>query len=72
MGIYLNPGYTGFEEIRRDIYVDKSGLISFMNSLIGKPKPLVMRNAFLKQRFEEKAILLPAHLKLYMRNVLRF
>ncbi|MCC8102002.1 MAG: AAA family ATPase [Clostridiales bacterium] len=41
MGIYLNPGYTGFEEIRRYIYVDKSGLISFMNSLIGKPKPLV-------------------------------
>ncbi len=41
MGIYLNPGYTGFEEIRRDIYVDKTGLISFMNSLIGKPKPLV-------------------------------
>ncbi|MCD8121463.1 MAG: ATP-binding protein [Clostridiales bacterium] len=41
MGIYLNPGYTGFEEIRRDIYVDKTGLLSFMNSLIGKPKPLV-------------------------------
>ncbi|MCD8254416.1 MAG: AAA family ATPase, partial [Oscillospiraceae bacterium] len=41
MGIYLNPGYAGFEEIRRDIYVDKTGLISFMNSLIGKPKPLV-------------------------------
>ncbi|MCD8104306.1 MAG: ATP-binding protein [Lachnospiraceae bacterium] len=41
MGIYLNPGYTGFEEIRRDIYVDKTGLISYMNSLIGKPKPLV-------------------------------
>lgn len=41
MGIYLNPGYTGFEEIRRDVYVDKTGLISFMNSLIGKPKPLV-------------------------------
>ncbi|MCD7883753.1 MAG: AAA family ATPase [Lachnospiraceae bacterium] len=41
MGIYLNPGYTGFEEIRRDTYVDKTGLISFMNSLIGKPKPLV-------------------------------
>ncbi len=41
MGIYLNPGNTGFEEIRRDIYVDKTGLISFMNNLIGKPKPLV-------------------------------
>ncbi|MCD8082535.1 MAG: AAA family ATPase [Clostridiales bacterium] len=41
MGIYLNPGYTGFEEIRRDTYVDKTGLIAYMNSLIGKPKPLV-------------------------------
>lgn len=41
MGLYLNPGYDGFEEIRRDIYVDKTGLICFMNSLIGKPKPLV-------------------------------
>ncbi|MCC8082477.1 MAG: AAA family ATPase [Lachnospiraceae bacterium] len=41
MGIYLNPGYTGFEEIRRDVYVDKTGLISYMNTLIGKPKPLV-------------------------------
>ncbi|MCD8104614.1 MAG: AAA family ATPase [Lachnospiraceae bacterium] len=41
MGIYVNPGYDGFEEIRRDIYVDKTGLIAYMNSLIGKPKPLV-------------------------------
>ncbi|MCD8013782.1 MAG: ATP-binding protein [Lachnospiraceae bacterium] len=41
MGKYLNPGYDRFEEIRRDIYIDKTGLISFMNGLIGKPKPLV-------------------------------
>lgn len=41
MGIYINPGYNGFEEIRRDIYVDKTGLIAYVNSLIGKPKPLV-------------------------------
>lgn len=41
MGLYLNPGNVGFEEIRRDIYVDKTGLIGYMNSLIGKPKPLV-------------------------------
>ncbi|MCD7716476.1 MAG: ATP-binding protein [Lachnospiraceae bacterium] len=41
MGIYLNPGNHGFEEIRRDIYVDKTGLITYMNDLIGKPKPLV-------------------------------
>lgn len=34
MGLYLNPGYDGFEEIRRDIYVDKTGLIVFTNSLL--------------------------------------
>ncbi|MCD8119103.1 MAG: AAA family ATPase [Lachnospiraceae bacterium] len=41
MGKYLNPGYDGFEEIRRDVYIDKTGLIEVMNSRIGKPKPLV-------------------------------
>ncbi|MCD7735380.1 MAG: AAA family ATPase [Lachnospiraceae bacterium] len=41
MGKYLNPGYDGFEAIKRDVYVDKTGLIEFMNSLIGKPRPLV-------------------------------
>lgn len=41
MGKYLNPGYDAFEGIRRDVYIDKSGLITYMNSLIGKPKPLV-------------------------------
>ena len=28
MGIYVNPGCGEFEEIRRNIYVDKTGLIS--------------------------------------------
>ncbi len=41
MGRYINPGNEGFAEIRRDIYVDKTGLIAYMNDLIGKPKPLV-------------------------------
>ncbi|MCD8133510.1 MAG: ATP-binding protein [Clostridiales bacterium] len=41
MGLYLNPGNEGFAEIRRDIYVDKTGLIAYINDLIGKPKPLV-------------------------------
>ncbi len=41
MGIYVNPGYCGFEEIRRDVYVDKTGLIAHMNNRIGKPKPLI-------------------------------
>ncbi|MCD8117911.1 MAG: ATP-binding protein [Lachnospiraceae bacterium] len=41
MGKYINPGNEGFAEIRRDIYVDKTGLIAYINDLIGKPKPLV-------------------------------
>lgn len=41
MGIYLNPGYEKFEAMRRDTYVDKTGLITDMNHRIGKPKPLV-------------------------------
>ncbi len=41
MGICLNPGNSGFSDIRRDIYVDKTGLIAYVNNLIGKPKPLV-------------------------------
>lgn len=40
MGMYVNPGNEGFTQIRRDIYVDKSGLIAYINDLIGKPKPL--------------------------------
>ncbi|MCD7833706.1 MAG: ATP-binding protein [Lachnospiraceae bacterium] len=41
MGKYLNPGYGRFKTIRNGIYVDKSGLIGFLNDLIDKPKPLV-------------------------------
>ncbi len=41
MGKYLNPGYSRFRTICNGIYIDKTGLIGFMNSLIDKPKPLV-------------------------------
>ena len=40
MGIYLNPGNSGFEEIRRSPYVDKTGLISLINHTIGTKKKL--------------------------------
>ena len=40
MGIYLNPGNSGFEEIRASYYVDKSGLISLINSTIGTKQKL--------------------------------
>ena len=36
MGIYLNPGYDLFlDAIRSEIYVDKTEMISYLNSLIG-------------------------------------
>ena len=36
MGIYVNPGNTFFQEaIRSKIYVDKSGLIAYTNSVLG-------------------------------------
>lgn len=40
MGIYLNPGNAGFASIRRDQYVDKSGMISLLNRCVGTPRRL--------------------------------
>ena len=37
MGIYLNPGNSGFEGIRNAVYVDKSGLIDLINQSINTP-----------------------------------
>lgn len=41
MGIYLNPGNAGFISIRKDQYVDKTGMIGLMNRTIGTPRKLV-------------------------------
>ena len=35
MGKYLNVGNAGFETIRKGSYVDKTGMISFINSTLG-------------------------------------
>lgn len=35
MGNYLNIGNAGFSVVREGIYVDKTGLISFMNRILG-------------------------------------
>lgn len=40
MGIYLNPGSSGFEEILRSEYVDKTGLIELVNQTIGTKRKL--------------------------------
>ncbi len=37
MGIFLNPGNSGFARIRNDVYVDKTGLIGLVNQTIDTP-----------------------------------
>ncbi len=34
MGLYLNPGNEAFRQIRRGVYVDKTGLIDFANGTV--------------------------------------
>ena len=41
MGIYLNPGNSGFERILKGKYIDKTGLIEIMNSRLDSPDGLV-------------------------------
>ena len=41
MGVYLNPGNSGFTEILSGIYVDKTGLITNINEVIGTTRKLV-------------------------------
>ncbi len=40
MGTYLNPGNSGFAEIRNGIYIDKSGLIGLINNTLGTKQKL--------------------------------
>ncbi len=40
MGIYLNPGNSGFEQICRGEYIDMTGLIGFINQRISGPDKL--------------------------------
>lgn len=40
MGMYLNLGNDGFASIRRGLYVDKTGLISYINKTLGTPEKL--------------------------------
>lgn len=40
MGTYLNPGNSGFQDIRGGEYVDKSGLIALINDTIGTTNKL--------------------------------
>lgn len=40
MGVYLNPGNSGFASIIRSDYVDKTGLIALLNKTIGTTRKL--------------------------------
>ena len=37
MGIYLNPGNSGFAGILNDLYIDKTGLIALINNSVETP-----------------------------------
>ncbi|MDD6069541.1 MAG: AAA family ATPase [Clostridiales bacterium] len=41
MGNYLNIGNAGFETVRKGRYVDKTGMISFINSTLGTKDKLI-------------------------------
>ena len=41
MGMYLNPGNKGFQEILQSEYVDKTGLIALVNQTVGTMAPNV-------------------------------
>lgn len=41
MGNYLNIGNTGFATAKKGIYVDKTGMISYINSVLGTKSKLV-------------------------------
>ena len=41
MGLCVNPNNEGFADIRSGEYVDKTGLISLVNAVIGTPRKLV-------------------------------
>ncbi|MCD7745600.1 MAG: ATP-binding protein [Lachnospiraceae bacterium] len=41
MGLYYSPGKEAFRQIRKAEYVDKSGMISFVNSRINVPKKFI-------------------------------
>lgn len=40
MGKYLNPGNAGFAAVRKKDYLDKTGLISYINSTLGTSRKL--------------------------------
>lgn len=40
MGMYWNLGNDGFASIRKSLYVDKTGLISYINKTLGTPEKL--------------------------------
>ncbi len=42
MGIYLNPNGEAFEiAVQSDIYVDKTGMLLYLNSVLGKEQRFV-------------------------------
>ena len=43
MGMYLNPGNSGFKRILKDYYVDKTGMIELINNRIDSMANLIQK-----------------------------
>lgn len=49
MGRYVNPGNGGFRRMLADEYVDKTGLISLANAVIGTPRGRCRQRRYMRQ-----------------------
>ena len=75
MGIYLNPGNEQFAaSVNSELYVDKTELIKYTNSRIGKDRPLICSSRprrFGKQQLSQclqRITVRDAALKSYLRD----
>ena len=49
MGIYVNPGNIAFREaVNSIIYVDKSGIISYTNSVLNTKQKFIKKTLFIQ------------------------
>ena len=56
MGVYVNPGNAAFQKaLNSDIYIDKTGLISYTNSRIGKTECFVCVSGSRRFGYYERA-----------------
>ena len=52
MGSYLNPGNSGFSNMRNDVYVDKTEMISLINQTINTPVSYTHLDVYKRQDYD--------------------